>query len=135
VRVTPAGGEARLIGMVEALRGDSLVLELTATGERRAIHLPSVARLEVSRGVHGRPAKGALLGAAVGIAFGALLGAGSSDDECDVEVCIDLVSREEAIVIGAVVAGLAGTAVGAVIGSLSRTERWMRVPVPGATSD
>lgn len=135
VRVTLARAEAPLIGVVQALRADSLLLELEpGVGETRTIHIPGVARVELSQGVQRRTAKGAAVGAVVGITLGALLGA-QSDDECDVEVCVDLVSREESIVLGAVIVGLLGTAVGAVIGHLSRQERWVRVPVPLPASE
>lgn len=115
VRVTaPRLAPEPLVGAVEALPGETLVLESRKRGPAVRIPLDEITRLEISRGRPRR--KGALLGAAIGGAVGlAITLSCSSESDCDTAA------------VGALY-GLGGLALGAAVGAAATRERWEDLP-------
>jgi hypothetical protein len=115
-----------LIGAVEAIGADTLVVrhdDGAGAGVATAIPLSSIARLQVSRGRHSKWLTGLVLGAGVGAAAGAIIGA-ATHDENDF-----LFSAAGDAVLGAIVLTPVGALTGMVIGLLVKTERWRTVPL------
>ena len=119
VRVTAHSIPGRRIGSLVSLDGDSLRYTRWDTSSVVAVPLESVARLERSIGRRSNTGRGATLGALIGGGFGLFLGiAASTDNSGWWEV------GPEEIAAATAVAGVAGAGLGAVIGSLSKRDRW-----------
>ena len=116
------GAQRRLVGTLEAVREDTLVLRGKTV---QLVPVDSVRLLEVSRGRHRQTWSGAGLGFALGAGAGALFGVlGSSF--CESSECVD--SGE--FTAGSVVAlGVVGGLIGAVVGAATETDTWEEVPV------
>jgi hypothetical protein len=115
-----------LIGAVEAVGTDTLVVRRAdgaGAGVATAMPLSSIARLQVSRGRHSKWLTGLALGAGVGAASGAVIGAATHKDN-DI-----LFSTGDNAVLGAIVFTPVGALTGMVIGLLVKTERWQTVPL------
>jgi hypothetical protein len=133
VRVTRPG-RAAAVGSVVAVRPDTLVVHWTArgdsVGDTTAVSTAEVVRLEVSRGMHRRPWRGAGLGLLAGGGIGALVGAVTyTKPNCDAQqfICLDFGRGFAAAVVGGA-GGILGAVVGGVIGA-QRVDRWQRVPL------
>lgn len=120
VRVTTAADsaqqETRYAGLVTALANDTLTL--VRKGVVRAVPLPAVRRLEVSRGRRGYARTGALIGAGLGVVAG-LAAVGADDGQGSTGAGIVVVPLGAALYGG----------VGALIGTFVRRERWEVVPL------
>ena len=109
-------------GTVDAVKADSIVLSAKKDQSRMVILIASVTRLRVVRGRRGHLLAGAGVGAAVGAAAGLIAispegtctGSGNYGELCALAVAVS---------IGA------GAALGALVGALVRTERWVPVPL------
>ena len=113
------------VGVLRALRGDTLVLRV-ATDTARAIPRDSVRMLEVSAGtgLSGRNMAG---GALLGALLGALVGLALPYDKCEPNTfCLSDLDQYSNAATGALIGGLAGAFVGAAI----RAERWQAVALP-----
>jgi hypothetical protein len=123
VRVTTSPATpGRRIGTLVSLDTDTLRWSRWDTTSVIAVPVPSVARLERSTGRRSNTGRGAMIGGLIGAGFGLFLGiAASTDDGWDVGV------DDMAAVTGIVGAG--GLGVGAIIGSLSKRDRWEPVPL------
>lgn len=121
VRVQTSGPDERpLIGRLEQLAEDRLVLRVKDQAEPVVIARADVVKLEVSQGR--RVGKGALIGAGCGAAAGAAFA---------IAVCrpgVDCDPGGYALLFGGTAAGL-GAVVGAIAGS---GERWRESPARGA---
>ena len=124
VRVTaPRHHFNRDIATVTELRGDSIVL--ASRMGTRAVALGNVTRLDVSTGTRRNVRRGALIGLGVGALFGLTMTDEAMDDCSDeLLLCPIPATDGEMEVAGALVSGLAGAAIGAVVGAFVRTERW-----------
>ncbi len=101
----------------------------------------SVVRLEVSQGRRSRggsASRAAVLGLAIGGAFGALTGFLSGDDTCSYDsdpytwdLCLFAFTREQKAVLGGIGVGAIGAGLGGLVGALSPGEVWRQVPVVG----
>lgn len=114
-------------GSLARLGPDTIFLIDDETRSMAATPLSSVGRFEISRGRHGRAGRGALIGFIAGTTLGAgltLLGCGA--DKC--ESSGGDWAGFFALTMG-VAGGLAGTGVGAIIGSFIKTERWEEIPL------
>ncbi|MEO7713740.1 MAG: hypothetical protein ABIV10_12565 [Gemmatimonadaceae bacterium] len=131
VRVQALDGPV-LIGDVEEVTRDTLLLVDEDYGTRRLVPVWTIVRLEVSAG-QSTPESNMLRGAAAGLAVGALVGgalgaatcAGDSDGfggSCNVGG-----KRAQFILGGALILGVPAAALGAVIGAASPLEQWRRV--------
>ena len=126
VRIT-VPGEARRVGTVVAIVGDTLVAQWERGGAR-GVALSQLSRLEVSRGRHRRPWRGAGLGLALGATVGAVVGAATYEG-CEGRAnCMELGGPGTNAVAAALVIGVAGAAVGGVLGASRPTEAWRSVP-------
>lgn len=131
VRVAPAAGVAQdrwIVGTVLASGPDSLTLLRADTRQPVSLHRRDVDAVQVSAGrrrTGPTVARHALVGAFIGVTAGALLGVASYEID-DSEW--DIVSRGEMAAIGAGTLGLAGTAIGGVVGWRKSGERWADVP-------
>ena len=119
VRVTTHSHPGRRIGSLVSLDGDSLRYTRWDTSSVVAVPLESVTRLERSIGRRSNTGRGAMLGALIGGGFGLFLGiVASTDNSGWWEVGPEEIAAATAVV------GVAGAGVGAVIGSLSKRDRW-----------
>ena len=119
VRVTaPDLGINKYTGVLEGVVGDTLAVDTLR------LPLASVTRFEVHRGRKSRVGRGALIGAAVGVGSGAILGAVALSGYCAPDPC-----PVEAAAYGALYLVLPGLLVGTVVGALSKTDRWEAVPL------
>lgn len=89
-----------------------------------------IENLWVSKGKKRNTGKGARIGAiSGGLILGIAAAATNTEPQpCDF-MCGPMFSNSEAFAIGAVAGILGGSAVGAIIGSVSHTDRWERLPV------
>ena len=127
VRVTAPGGAEPRVGTLVALTPDTLTARW-ATGDSGAVALAEVTGLEVSRGLRGRPWRGAGLGFLGGAVIGAVWGAKTYEGCNPQEPCIDFAGSDAAsATAGAIVLGAAGALVGGVVGALWRAEAWRPV--------
>jgi hypothetical protein len=121
VRVTaPDLGVNRQSAVLETLRGDMLVVVEDST-----IRIPvaSVTRIDVHRGRHGHPWRGAGIGFLAGAATGAVAGAILCQDGC-IEWDTGAV-----VALGAAVFSASGAVVGGVVGAFIKTDKWEEVPL------
>lgn len=117
MRATLAGADEGVVGSLFAVDGSTLTL---VSEYHRTVELPRdmIAKLEVSDGKKGH----ALVGLLSGVALGAVLGAVEKvDQNCIGEGCF---TKGENIGYGA----LGGGVVGALVGALIKTDRWVEVP-------
>ncbi len=106
-----------------AWKADSLVIQ--SNGDTLTVPVTLLTRLDVSRGRKTNTGEGAGIGFLLGVFAGAAIGLASY--EC--EPCfIDLGPGTYAAA-GAVIGGLGGLVVGALIGSAIETDRWMEMRV------
>ena len=119
VRVTaPDCGMRGLKTSVQALRGDTLVLDTTECP------LASVIGLDVSRGRKSHLLTGAGIGLLVGAGAGVLIVATAGDlNNCD-----PFTPTQCALILGGIPAG-SGLLLGSVLGLLIKTDRWEEVPL------
>ncbi len=124
VRVTaPYLGIRKQAGRFETRRGDTLVV--AAPDSTMMFPVVFVMRLEVSRGRKSAVGRGALIGFLVGAGGGAIAGAAALSEGCvDGDGCPAL-----GALVGGAFFGLVGTGIGAVVGALSKAERWEEVPL------
>jgi hypothetical protein len=112
---------------VVALAGDSLALQ-TANGDTLRLGLVDASGLQISRGIHQRKLKGAMMGLLIGVAVGAVAGAVTYEEpRCAPEawICpiVDPGRGGAAAIVGAL-GGLSGAVVGVIVGAMSPAERW-----------
>jgi hypothetical protein len=120
---TPAS-PGRRIGSLVSLDRDSLRYTRWDSTSVLALPLASVARLERSIGRHSGTGRGAVIGGLIGAAFGLFIGiAASTDNSGYLQVGVGDVAAATGIV------GAAGAGIGAIIGSLSKRDRWETVPL------
>ena len=125
VRATIEEQSGKLTGTLEEWGSDTLYVVPDGASQdvrARAISLSSLSRLEISRGQKSNAGKGALIGGGIGL----LLGGGMSiiaGSTVDTEVT----STDYLIFTGLVTVGGAG--IGALIGSLIKSERWEEFPL------
>jgi hypothetical protein len=120
VRVTTTpSSPGRRIGNLVSLDRDTLRWSRRDTASVITVPITSVARLERSTGRRSNTGRGALIGGLIGAGFGLFLGiAASTDNSGWWEVGAEDVAAVTAIV------GAGGAGVGAIIGSLSKRDRW-----------
>ncbi len=123
--------QTQFIGALQGRRDDDVVIRVRDPETELAVPIRAVTRLETSLGRHGKAGQGALIGLGAGVVGGIAAGlivCGSGD--CDenggsLELSTGLVTAVLALG-GAIV----GTGVGAITGSLIRSERWRPVQIP-----
>lgn len=127
------GARVRFVGskpvptplQVVGLAGDSLALQ-TANGDTLRLGFVDTSRLQISRGIHQRKLKGAMMGLLIGVAVGAVAGAVTYEEtNCEIEtwVCIDP-GRGGTAAMAGVLGGLSGAVVGVIVGAMRPAERW-----------
>lgn len=128
VRLSWTGGRGtRLTGAVQMT--DEKVLWIV-TDDQEVVRVPreQVTRLEIASGRKGHAGKGFLTGALAGALMGGLLMAGSSEPLfCFGSGCGPPTTREKLAFVGFTT--LASGGIGAGIGALIRSDRWLEVPL------
>jgi hypothetical protein len=121
VRITAADlGIRQLVGTLVTSCGDTLVISGSSPSNTLRVPCASLTAVDISSGEKSRWAEGLGVGALVGAATGAILGAGCCRD------------GDVVVVAGPIFAGLGaagGAVLGLIIGSNIRTERWRPVPL------
>jgi hypothetical protein len=129
----PEYGEARQVGTVIAVRGDSIVFRRDAAGDTLIVGFTHVAKLDLSRGRHPRPISGLAIGFVSGAAAGAIVFAASTPKAipCNGQTlfCGRFFGAGAYAAFGAVTGGLGGALLGTVIGAVVHTERWRTVSI------
>jgi hypothetical protein len=128
-RPTPTGSggaTCRIEGRLDHLGPDGITLAGASSSTRHP--LASVTRIEISRGERSRW----LAGAGAGLVVGAVgtyvaLDRGGSTNPCDPSANQDAIGQGSCLGLAAA-GGLAGAGLGALVGSLFRSERWEEVP-------
>jgi len=120
------GATCRIEGRLDHLGPDGITLAGASSSTRHP--LASVTRIEVSRGERSRW----LTGAGAGFVAGAVgtyvaLDRGGSTNPCDPSTNQDAIGQGSCLALAAA-GGLAGAGLGALVGSLFRSERWEDVP-------
>jgi hypothetical protein len=120
VRVTTVpASPGRRIGTLVSLDRDTLRWSRWDTTSVIAVPVASVARLERSTGRRSNTGRGAMIGGLIGAGFGLFVGiAAATDNSGFLQVGVDDIAAVTGI------GGAAGAGVGAIIGSLSRRDRW-----------
>jgi hypothetical protein len=127
VRIVEHAGAAPVVRTVFDVRGDTLLVGDGTTAGLRQVHVPDMRRVHVSRGLQRNTVRGMMIGVLAAAPVGALYGA-SHEKTCEEpELCPGFLSRGETMLFHAAGAGAIGGAVGAIVGSQSRSERWERV--------
>jgi len=125
IRITaPPSALKNRIARVLSVRNDSLLLQV-APAETLTVALAGVTQLDVSTGRRRHTLWGAGIGALGGVASGALIGFASGDDPPGF---LAMTASEKAAFAGASL-GVAGLAIGAVVGALKVSDRWTSVPL------
>ena len=112
---------------VVEVAGDSLALQ-TTNGDTLRLGLVDASGLQISRGMHQRKLKGAMMGLLIGVAVGAVAGAVTyQEPKCDPGewMCgfMDPGRGGTAAITGAL-GGLSGAVVGVIVGAMNPAERW-----------
>jgi hypothetical protein len=131
VRVTfTTAPPTTVVGTLQRLGDDTLHVRVTRqreslsrklVSENCAIPLSAISTVEVTRGMHGRAARGAVYGVLIGATVGALAGVAGGD-------VLNMSAGDKALA-GGVAFGAFGAGVGALIGAASRSEEWETVPI------
>lgn len=124
----PTGRVCRSDGRLALLTRDTIVI---AAGNSTTAHsLESVSRVEVGTGTKSHWLPGAAIGFAVGwTAAYVALSSGGSTSTCDQSANQDAVSVGECVALSALVGGVPGFGLGALVGIFIRSERWQDVPL------
>jgi hypothetical protein len=120
-------------GTLESWNGHSL--ELSGSGfAPQTIPLSDLAKLEISRGKKGHWLAGTLIGTGLGIGAGLLAASANNvDDPASNDPFSGFAASvsEQGVDMSIVfVSTLAGAGLGALVGSLIKTEKWEEVPIP-----
>jgi hypothetical protein len=126
VRLMTVGATRWVTGSLLAPPADSVKL-LAADTVPIAVATNSLARLEVSRGMHRQTMRGLWIGTGVGAAAGFILGF-AAYEECTGFCYLDPGRGGEGV-IGGVLGAALGLGIGALIGSSFQGERWAPVPL------
>ena len=102
---------------------NQLTLNTEARDSSLVFPLASLTKIEVSRGQKSKTASGALIGGAVGLAAGGIVGAALCSGEPDCPEPRWLVGAAYVGGIGLVV----GAGIGAIIGTITKVDRWETV--------
>jgi len=124
--VERAGALCLVDGRVDDIAGDAITLARASTSTR--LSLASVSRIEVGRGQRSRWKAGAGAGFVAGaVGTWAALDRGESTNPCDSTTNQDAMGQGACIALAAA-GGVAGAGLGALVGSLLRSERWEDFP-------
>jgi hypothetical protein len=123
VRVTKVNPKQRIIGTLVSLTADSLRIASAKDSQLVAFPTASVVQLERSVGRQAQTGHGAVVGGVALGATGLLLGLlASTESDSWIEIGPEEVAGVTALF------GAAGALLGAIIGSMSQTDRWEPMP-------
>lgn len=137
VRVYSSESGQACTGDVVARDSESLTVDCWQPAMRKweliDFSIESVSSLEVQRGTQSNVGKGALLGGLIGGGFGLMVGLAAAANDCDVNAwrwnwndCW-LPGGAEMVPLSTATFGLIGAGAGALIGTLSRSDRWVTI--------
>lgn len=127
VRISAPGiGVERLVATVLTVKPDTIVVR---NGEPLALPFASVTKLEVSRDRKSRARLGMAIGFWSGAVAGGVIAARSLGDTEDTYWGGNLNLSDGTLFGGALFGGIAGTLVGALIGSTFKVDQWEAVPL------
>lgn len=130
IRVQPTVGDSRT-GTYMGVSSDSLhYMNESSKSVSAVIPMDQVKSVQVSDGPgRGRGLlRGALIGSAIGLVGGALLGAATYSDSGDTW-CIFACSRGETAVLAGALLGTGGLILGSIYGGIQGSETWRPVPL------
>jgi hypothetical protein len=134
VQVDTHGSPRWIQGTLVSAAVDSVLLVRAGHTDTLAFATGSLTRVETSAERRNRAGHGALVGGAIGAGLGLAIGIAAAAEDCSGFCAVE--SGEGTMATAAVILGVLGTAVGGAIGSVSHSERWVRVTMPialGAT--
>ena len=127
VKLELAGGLRPIVGTLRRIEADSLLLEVRADAEPVTVARDSVARVSLSTGTRNQAAKGAVLGAVIGLGV-TLLALQAAPGLCP--SCSDdsywTFSARASVLVGAPL----GAAIGAAAGGARRADVWKPTELP-----
>ena len=126
VRITIDKPKRSHVGTLVSADADSLRFT-TDTGGLVAIPTASVTRFERSRGRRSNAGKGALIGGLSVGAAGLIIGIGAAADNSSWGLDVGV----EDVALVTLITGAAGAGLGALIGAVSKGERWEPLAIPG----
>ena len=118
------------VGILQRVGNDTLQMQVTRQRERFSgklvpencsLPLEAISAVEVSLGMRGHAAQGAMYGGLIGATAGALAGLAGGD-------ALNMSAGDRALA-GGVAFGAFGAGAGALIGAASRSEEWVTVPI------
>lgn len=127
VKLELAGGLRPIVGTLRRIEADSLLLDVRADAEPVTVARDSVARVSLSTGTRNQAAKGAVLGAVIGLGV-TLLALQAAPGLCP--SCSDdsywTFSARASVLVGAPL----GAAIGAAAGGARRADVWKPAELP-----
>ena len=121
--------EARVI----AVRKDEIDFRLDVSGDSIAVSREQLTAVDHSVGTRGWGRRGMAIGALAGIAISGARAIGYDPPTCD-PASYYCETKQGAFIAGSVFLGMLGATLGGVIGLLTRTDRWVKLPPEGWTS-
>ena len=121
----------KLIGTIDAVRNDTLVLVASDPSVPWTLPFRSIAKLEVSAGEGSASGIGAAIGCLSGLVIGGAVGYAVGNESCgsggglgSIDFCVEKPASAVLLALGG---GLVGAGIGALVGSYIKTERWAYV--------
>jgi len=126
VRITATSvGLTNQVARVQSVRNDTLILRLRGD-ETQTVPLAAVSHLELSTRRTRHTLQGAGIGGLVGAGIGLVGGYASGDDDPNQFMAMSAGGKAA---LGAMVLGVAGLAIGSVVGALHVTDQWTSLPL------
>ena len=133
LRVSTRGARpTSIVGSVVRVTQDTLLLR-DAHGVTTTISLADAETIEISRRKVGHPNLGAAIGIGVGLLAGGIVGSatwsepGDAPFECSGSFLCDRPTRAGRVLGGALLGGLVGAGIGALVGNNIKTDRWTTI--------
>ena len=133
VRILASGlGDKKQIGIAVSFTQDTLFFRQDKQTNIRGISVRDIRQLEIAQGTHTQMRKGLLIGGAIGLVAGGVIGATTYDPPppCQAFICIEETRRWRAFV-GGLLGLAAGELIGTIIGAQA-TDTWVPVSMPSS---
>lgn len=124
--ISPVLGRNSQTGSVVSATSDTLVFRRGEQSTSTAIGTPSIVRIDVAQGTHTNKLTGGLLGLAIGVGAGAIIGDVTYKPCTN---CFDIFGRGGNVAAGSILGAVVGTVTGVIVGN-RQFDNWVPVTVP-----